>query len=107
MSGSNGEPSTSGIITTTTNPRQLSDGNGLNGGPGTLLGQGAADPIGLYGVTPVVQPAQPASHSVATTTAGSTTSVFVNTTFPGASGSSNYTVGDIVTALKAIGILAA
>jgi hypothetical protein len=42
-----------------------------------------------------------------TVTAGSTTSVFVNTTFDGSTGSSAYTVGDMVKALKAAGILAA
>ena len=35
--------------------RQLSDGNGLQGGGGTLLGINAADKIGFFGATPVVQ----------------------------------------------------
>ena len=89
-------------LTTTASARQLSDGNSQ----GQKLGQSATDLVGFYGVTPVVQPSQPSTHSVSTTTAGSATGVFVNTTFPGASGSSNYTIGDIVTALKAIGVLA-
>lgn len=55
MSGSN-EPSTVGTVTTTSNVRQLSDGNGLNGGPGTSLGISPSDKIGHFGVAPVVQP---------------------------------------------------
>jgi hypothetical protein len=39
--------------------------------------------------------------------AGSTTAVYRSTTFPGASGSTKYTIGDIVTALKAYGMIAA
>lgn len=42
--------------TTTSAVRQLSDGNFLNGGPGTQLGQSAADGIGFFGATPVPQP---------------------------------------------------
>lgn len=50
---------TVGIVTTTSSTRQLSDGNGANGGPGTLLGQTPLDEIGFYGATPVVQPTGP------------------------------------------------
>jgi len=62
--------------------------------------------IGFYGTTPVVKPVGGGGNST-TTTAGSTTNVFTNTSFPGASGSSAYTIGDIVTALKALGLLTA
>lgn len=72
---------------------------------GTVLGQSASDLVGFYGVTPVAQPGSP-SGNTHTPTAGSTTSVFVNTTFDGSTGSTAYTVGDIVKALKSIGILA-
>lgn len=51
-----GSFSTTGTVTTTTAPRQLSDGNALSGGPGTELGQSAADKVGFFGTTPVVQP---------------------------------------------------
>jgi hypothetical protein len=44
------------------------------------------------------------THTVA---AGSVTNVFVNTTFDGSTGSTAYTVGDIVLALKHYGLLAA
>ena len=57
MSGTN-EPSTVGIVTTTSNARQLSDGNGINGGPGTSLGQAVNDKVGFFGTAPVVQPGQ-------------------------------------------------
>lgn len=55
MSGTN-EPVTVGTVTTTSNVRQLSDGNGLNGGPGTALGISPADKVGAFGTAPVVQP---------------------------------------------------
>jgi hypothetical protein len=42
------------------------------------------------------------THTVA---AGSTTTVFTNTTFDGGLGGSAYTVGDVVKALKNAGIL--
>lgn len=72
---------------------------------GTALGQSTSDKIGFYGVTPVVQPASP-SGNTHTPTAGSTTAVYVNTTFDGGTGSTAYTVGDIVLALKNLGLLA-
>ncbi len=71
---------------------------------GHQLGQSASELIGFWGATPIVQPVPAANvHTVA---AGSVTSVFVNTTFDGSNGSSAYTVGDIVAALKAAGLLA-
>jgi ABC-type sulfate transport system permease subunit len=65
---------------------------------------GAAEKLGFYGATPVVQ-ATP-TNLTATAAAGSTTSVFVNTTFNGGSGTA-YTVGDVVAILKSIGLLKA
>lgn len=72
---------------------------------GTQLGQSTSDLVGFWGANPVAQPASPSgnTHTVA---AGSVTSVFVNTTFDGSTGSTAYTIGDIVKALKSIGILA-
>ena len=53
-----GSFTTSGTVTTTTAPRQLSDGNGLTGGPGTALGQGPSDKVGFFTLAGpgVVQP---------------------------------------------------
>jgi hypothetical protein len=61
--------------------------------------------IGFWGAVPVQQPGSPAAN-VHTVTAGSTTAVYVNTSFDGSVGSSAYTIGDIIVALKNAGLLA-
>jgi hypothetical protein len=104
---------TDGIITTTEDFRELSDGNGARGGPGTNLGAGPTDLIAFYR-TPgqaatlpgVPQFAQPTTPSVATTAVGTGAEVHVDTTFTGGSGTSAYSVGDLITALKALGLIA-
>lgn len=69
-------------------------------GPMKLAGN-----VGFYNTTPVAQPTSAANaHTV---TAGSTTNVFTNTTFDGSTGSTAYTVGDLVKALKALGLITA
>lgn len=88
-------------LSTSAAPRQLSDGNSQ----GTVLGQSAADPIGFFGTTPVVQPAS--TGATGTVAAGATTNVFTNTTFSGGIGTTAYTVTDVVKALKQLGLLAA
>lgn len=92
-----------GIATTATlvpGPRQLSDQNPI----GTILGASASDFIGFFGLTQGVAQATPAgnTHTVA---AGSTTNVFTNTTFDGGTGTTAYTVGDLVAILKGLGLL--
>lgn len=60
-------PSTSGTVTTTSNAKQLSDGNALTGGPGVQLGFSASDKLAAYGGTPAVQSSSPVNS---TTTRG-------------------------------------
>lgn len=60
---------------------------------------------GFYAATPVAQPSP--QGNVTTVAAGSTTGVFVNTTFSGGVGSTGYSVGDVVACLKALGLLKA
>jgi hypothetical protein len=90
---------------TSSAPKRLSDGNTQ----GTLVcpatdSAGNAAKLGFFGTTPVAQPAPAANtHTVA---AGSTTAVYTNTTFDGGTGSTAYTVGDLVAVLKAMGLIA-
>lgn len=77
---------------------------GLSTGDGELVGLTATSPVGFFGTTPTTRLA-PAAN-VHTPAAGATTAVFVNTTFDGSIGSTAYTVGDIVAALKTLGLLA-
>lgn len=60
--------------------------------------------IGVFGAAAVAQ--QGATGNATVTTAGSTNTVFRNTTFTGGSGSTAYTIGDIVLAMKNFGWLA-
>jgi len=61
--------------------------------------------LGFFGSTPVAQP-----DTTGTTTgftAGSGTAVLDDSTFTGDTGSTAYTIGDVVKALKDLGLLAA
>lgn len=60
--------------------------------------------IGVFGTTPAGQ--QGAAGSVAIGAAGATNTVFRNTTFTGGIGSTAYTQGDVVAAMKTYGWLA-
>ena len=86
----------------------ISIGTGTYGAIASAINIGAnsaTSHIGFFGATAVVK--QNGTGNTHTVAAGSTTSVFTNTTFDGSTGSTAYTVGDIVAALKNYGLLAA
>jgi hypothetical protein len=61
--------------------------------------------VGFYGNTAVIQPAT--TGQTAGFTAGAGTTAKDDSTYTGGNGTKAYTVGDIVKALKALGLLAA
>ena len=69
------------------------------------MGIGGASAVGFNGVTPVIKHAT--TGDVTGFVAGTGTAVNDDSVFAGAAGSAAYTVGDIVTALKAVGLLTA
>jgi hypothetical protein len=81
-------------------------GNDYAGGASPyVIGPSATSLVGVWGATPVAQSTP--SGNTHTVAAGSTTAVYTNTTFDGGIGSTAYTVGDIVAALKLAGWLKA
>jgi hypothetical protein len=74
------------------------------GPAGSTFGVTAADKISFYGAAPVAQNTTVAGLTVTPIT-GATTSIYVNTAFDGGITGLNYTVADIVTSLKLLGIL--
>ena len=58
----------------------------------------------FFGLVPVAQQTNPAN--VSTGAAGATSTVFLNTTFTGGVTGKAYTIGDVVAALKAYGLIA-
>lgn len=68
------------------------------------IGNAATDTLGFYGATKVAQPAT--TGTVTGFTAGSGTAAKDDSTYTGDTGTAAYTVGDIVKALKALGLLA-
>lgn len=71
----------------------------------TILFQANETGIGFFAATPVVKPAT--TGSVTGFVAGSGTASKSDSVWAGAAGATAYTVGDIVTALKALGLLTA
>lgn len=112
---------TDGVITSLTNLGLLASGahpltlNGLltltdvnmalGTSTGTIIGTATTQKLGFYGTTAVVQ--QQGNGTQATAAAGSSTAVFLNTTFTGSSGSTAYTCSDIVLCLKTLGLIKA
>lgn len=107
MAGSVPGPFAVGGLTTFNGGIAMGDGQSIAGGTGTgtQIGTAAAQKFGFFGAAPVVQPASPTGNT-ATGAAGSGTGVFLNTTLTGGVGSTAYTSGDVVKALKAVGLLA-
>lgn len=74
--------------------------------PNIWLGASIGDAVGFFGSTPIVQPT-PAGVTTAGYTANSSlNNVYAQSTFTGNSGSTAYTISDIVRALKDLGLLA-
>jgi len=77
---------------------------GHNGPEGLSIGIATTDLVGFYGATPVARTSS--SGNITGFSAGSGTASKSDSTWTGASGSTAYTVGDIVTILKAYGLIA-
>lgn len=73
---------------------------------GSKIATATTQKLGFFNATPVVQPAATGSSQV-TSAVGSTTTVFVNTTFTGGVGATAYALADVIANLKNLGILAA
>ncbi len=88
----------------TTNPKQLADGQttGVLVNP-AVDASGNASKLGFFGVTPVAAPT-PTGYTTMQT-AGSTTSIYINTATTGGIGSTQYTFGDLVATLKTFGLI--
>lgn len=91
-----------GNVTATTGTSTF---NNLNTTGNTGIGDAATDTVGFYGATKVAQPAT--TGTTTGFTAGSGTAARADSTFTGNTGTAAYTVGDIVKALKDLGLLAA
>ena len=68
-----------------------------------IQSNGSAALVGLFGATPVVQPV--GGGTTTGYTAGTSTAVTIDGTSTGGTGSTAYTLGDIVLALKSLGII--
>ena len=85
---------------------QILDGRNIQVGltTGTKIGTATGQKLGFFNATPVIQ--QSSTGETTGFTAGSGTAVLDDSTFTGNTGSTAYTIGDIVKHLKTIGIIA-
>ena len=97
--------STTGAVTVTSTLGAATAVDSLTVADSAVIGDAATSEVGFYGATAVVQPAT--TGTVTGFTAGSGTAAKDDSTFTGNTGSAAYTVGDIVKALKDLGLLAA
>ena len=84
------------------NRHQQTQNAGFGTADGDVIGVGGK--LGAFGASAVAQPTS--ALNVHTVAAGATTAVFTNTTFDGSIGTTAYTVGDLVAALKTLGLIA-
>lgn len=84
---------------------QMLDGRNVQtaGGTGTKIATAAAQKLGFWGATPVVQPTT--TGITAGFTAGGGTTVTDASTFTGGTGSTAYRISDIVRNMKDAGLL--
>ena len=73
-------------------------------GGSVVVGFGADAAVGFFGTGPVAQPT--AAAETTGYTAGTGTAVTIDGTFTGGVGVTAYTIGDIVAALKTLGLIA-
>jgi hypothetical protein len=73
---------------------------------GLQIATSVSQKLGFFNTTPVVQPGSPSGYATVIT-GGSVNIVYTNTTWSGGIGSTAYTIGDLVIALKNLGLIAA
>jgi hypothetical protein len=97
---------TGGLIVTTTNVTITDVNIALSATTGTKIGTATTQKLGFFNATPVAQPATTGT-TTGFTVVGSSAVVAPESTFTGNIGATAYTIGDVVNALKKLGLLAA
>lgn len=94
-----------GLATTLKGNLTLDDGKNivLNTTNGTKIATASGQKLGFWNATPVIRPSSAGDTSIGA--AGGANAVYRDTTFTGGTGSTAYTIGDIVRALKLTGLI--